>query len=79
MIVSIQDVARTAPRLAACVGAPLRSSCQRPVPEPYVDAFLDFHDAGSFDESQVTSTVTDLTGRAPRTFRQWAIAHVRAF
>jgi uncharacterized protein YbjT (DUF2867 family) len=44
-------------------------------PVEYVDAFFDFYVAGSLDESEVRSTVHDITGRAPRTFEQWATKH----
>jgi uncharacterized protein YbjT (DUF2867 family) len=44
-------------------------------PVEYVDAFFDFYADGSLDESEVHSTVGDLTGRAPRTFEQWATEH----
>jgi uncharacterized protein YbjT (DUF2867 family) len=44
-------------------------------PIEYVEAFFDFYAAGNLDESQVRSTVHDLTGRAPRTFKQWASEH----
>jgi uncharacterized protein YbjT (DUF2867 family) len=44
-------------------------------PADYVDAFFDFYAAGNLDESEVRSTVRDLTGRSPRTFEQWAIEH----
>ena len=37
-------------------------------PSDYVDAFFDFYVAGTLDESEVRSTVQDVTGRAPRTF-----------
>ena len=35
--------------------------------------------AADLDESQVRATVQDLTGRAARTFEQWASAHADAF
>jgi uncharacterized protein YbjT (DUF2867 family) len=44
-------------------------------PVGYVDAFFDFYGAGNLDESEVRSTVQDLTRRAPRTFEQWATEH----
>ncbi|MFI0484378.1 NAD(P)H-binding protein [Actinomadura sp. 9N215] len=49
------------------------------MPAEYVDAFFDFYVNGSLDESVVRSTVQDITGTPPRTFRQWAEAHVSAF
>ena len=39
----------------------------------------DVYVAGSLDESEVRPTVQELTGRAPRTFEQWATAHADAF
>jgi uncharacterized protein YbjT (DUF2867 family) len=44
-------------------------------PVEYVDAFFDFYVAGNLDESEVRSTVQDLTGTGPRTFEQWATEH----
>jgi uncharacterized protein YbjT (DUF2867 family) len=48
-------------------------------PPKYVDAFFDFYVAGSLDESEVTPTVEQVTGRRPRTFRAWAEAHATEF
>lgn len=45
------------------------------VPEPYIEAFFSFYADGTLDESQVYPTVEKVTGRPPRTFRQWAEAH----
>jgi hypothetical protein len=49
------------------------------MPAEYVDAFFDFYVTGTLDESQPQPDVRDVTGRAPRTFRQWAEAHAGAF
>ena len=49
------------------------------MPAEYVDAFFDFYVAGTLDESQPQPDVRDVTGREPRTFRQWAQAHAGAF
>ena len=49
------------------------------VPAEYVDAFFDFYVTGTLDESQPQPDVRDVTGRNPRTFRQWADAHASAF
>ncbi|TDD14273.1 SDR family oxidoreductase [Actinomadura sp. KC06] len=49
------------------------------MPAEYVDAFFDFYVNGSLDESIVRSTVQDITGTPPRTFRQWAESHTSAF
>uniref|UniRef100_A0AAU2UZ73 NAD(P)H-binding protein n=1 Tax=Streptomyces sp. NBC_00003 TaxID=2903608 RepID=A0AAU2UZ73_9ACTN len=49
------------------------------MPVPYVDAFFSFYVDGTLDESGVVDTVEEVTGRAPRTFREWAEAHADAF
>ncbi|WP_433466191.1 NAD(P)H-binding protein [Spirillospora sp. CA-128828] len=56
-----------------------RAEMSEQMPVEYVDAFFDFYVGGSLDESVVRSTVQDVTGRPPRTFRQWAEAHADAF
>jgi uncharacterized protein YbjT (DUF2867 family) len=52
-----------------------RAEMLKHTPVEYVDAFFDFYVAGTLDESEVRSTVQDLTGRPPRTFEQWATEH----
>jgi hypothetical protein len=49
------------------------------MPTEYVDAFFRFYADGTLDESKVYATVEELTGRRPRTFEQWTIAHAGAF
>lgn len=49
------------------------------MPEKYVRAFFSFFVDGTLDETTVTPTVEQVTGRAPRSFAQWARAHVDAF
>jgi uncharacterized protein YbjT (DUF2867 family) len=49
------------------------------MPTEYVDAFFDFYVAGSLDESAVLPTVEAVTGRAPRTFEEWARNHAGEF
>lgn len=49
------------------------------VPPGYVDAFFRFFSNGETDETTVSPTVEEVTGRPPRTFRQWATAHVGDF
>ena len=56
-----------------------RAEMSASMPAEYVDAFFDFYVAGTLDESQPQPDVRDVTGRAPRTFRQWAEAHASAF
>lgn len=75
--------------LGRALGRPLRFRAQpnqeareamvSTTPAEYVDAFFDFYVDGSLDESVVRNTVEDVTGRAPRTFEQWAAAHTEAF
>jgi uncharacterized protein YbjT (DUF2867 family) len=43
------------------------------MPPEMVDAFFRFFVGGEFDDSSILSTVADITGRQPRTFRQWAV------
>ena len=56
-----------------------RAEMSATTPAKYVDAFFDFYVAGALDESKVLPTVLEVTGRAPRTFAQWAAAHADAF
>jgi uncharacterized protein YbjT (DUF2867 family) len=49
------------------------------MPAEYVDAFFSFFADGKLDESEVRHTVERVTGRRPRSFEQWASAHVEAF
>lgn len=56
-----------------------RAEMTAAMPGEYVDAFFRFFADGMLDESAVLPTVADVTGRPPRTFRQWALAHAAAF
>ncbi|MRH90570.1 NAD(P)H-binding protein [Nocardia sp. SYP-A9097] len=56
-----------------------RADMLRTTPVEYVDAFFDFYVDGAIDESIVRPTVEEITGRAPRTFAQWATVHADAF
>jgi uncharacterized protein YbjT (DUF2867 family) len=49
------------------------------MPPEYVDAFFSFFADGKLDESEVLPTVEEVTGRRPRSFEQWAMAHARDF
>ncbi|MGV9452557.1 NAD(P)H-binding protein [Streptomyces sp. NPDC003635] len=49
------------------------------VPEEYIDAFFSFYSDGTIDESGIHPTVEEVTGRPPRTFHDWALAHRDAF
>ena len=56
-----------------------RAEMSAAMPAEYVAAFFDFYVTGTLDESQPQPDVRDVTGREPRTFRQWAQAHASAF
>jgi uncharacterized protein YbjT (DUF2867 family) len=56
-----------------------RAQLSKSMPDEYVDAFFRFYSAGTLDESRVQPDVSDVTGRAPRSFGQWAQAHAAAF
>ena len=75
----LADVLQRPLRFAAQPDAEARAEMSASMPAAYVDAFFDFYAAGSLDESAVLPTVRELTGRAPRTFAQWAAAHAAAF
>jgi uncharacterized protein YbjT (DUF2867 family) len=49
------------------------------MPAEYVDAFFDLFVTGSTDETTVLPTVAEVTGRPPRTFRQWVELHADEF
>ncbi|QBS42995.1 NAD(P)H-binding protein [Nocardia sp. CS682] len=75
--------------LAATLGRPLvaqglsteetRAELSAAMPQHYVEAFLSFFADGTLDEATLHPTVQEVTGRAPRTFEQWARAHAAAF
>jgi uncharacterized protein YbjT (DUF2867 family) len=56
-----------------------RADMSSRMPAEYVDAFFDFFVAGTIDETSVLPTVEQVTGRPPRTFRQWAEENLDAF
>jgi uncharacterized protein YbjT (DUF2867 family) len=56
-----------------------RAEMSAAMPAEYVDAFFDFYVKGTLDESQPQPDVAEVTGRPPRSFRQWAQAHASAF
>jgi uncharacterized protein YbjT (DUF2867 family) len=66
-------------RLSPLSDAEARVTMSAEMPEKYVDAFYRFFADGEFDDSEVTSTVRDLTGRDARPFADWARAHLGAF
>lgn len=49
------------------------------MPQRYVDAFFSFFVDGTLDETTVQPTVAEVTGRPPRTFRQWTEEHADDF
>jgi uncharacterized protein YbjT (DUF2867 family) len=66
-------------RLEGLSDAEARQEMRSAMPEQYVDAFFSFFADGKLDESEVLETVQQVTGREPRSFEQWAIAHAEAF
>ncbi|MFC9440259.1 NAD(P)H-binding protein [Nocardia sp. NPDC057030] len=56
-----------------------RAELEAGLPQPYADAFLSFFADGTLDEETLYPTVHEVTGRAPRTFEQWARAHAADF
>jgi uncharacterized protein YbjT (DUF2867 family) len=56
-----------------------RAEMSKAMPADYVDAFFRFYSGGTLDESQPRPDVRDVTGRPPRTFRDWARTHAAAF
>lgn len=56
-----------------------RADMEANMPKEYVDAFFSFYVDGTLDEATVHPTVQEVTGRAPRTFEQWAREHTAAF
>jgi uncharacterized protein YbjT (DUF2867 family) len=72
--------------LADVLGRPLRyeplsddearAGMAADTPAPFVDALFRFFSDGEYDDTPVVDTVRALTGREPRTFEQWARAHV---
>jgi uncharacterized protein YbjT (DUF2867 family) len=75
--------------LGAALGRPLRFEAQpndearrdmlKTTPAAYVAAFFDFYVNGSLDETTVRPTVSDVTGRPARTFRDWATEYAAQF
>jgi uncharacterized protein YbjT (DUF2867 family) len=66
-------------RCEGLTNAEARTEMEATMPAEYVDAFFSFYVDGTLDESRVLPTVRKVTGRAPRTFEQWAREHAGAF
>jgi uncharacterized protein YbjT (DUF2867 family) len=66
-------------RFDAQTDAEARAEMSANMPAEYVDAFFNYFADGAYDDSAVLPMVHELTGRAPRTFEQWAIARADAF
>jgi uncharacterized protein YbjT (DUF2867 family) len=66
-------------RFEGLSNAEAREEMSATMPDEYVDAFFSFFADGNLDESQVLPTVEEITGKQPRMFEQWAIAHADAF
>jgi uncharacterized protein YbjT (DUF2867 family) len=59
--------------------AEARAALLADTPAPVVDALFRFFSEGEFDDAAVVGTVAAVTGRPPRTFRQWVTAHADRF
>ncbi|GGQ45181.1 uncharacterized protein YbjT (DUF2867 family) [Actinomadura coerulea] len=66
-------------RFRALTDEEARADMTGRVPEEYIHAFFSFYADGTLDESKIYPTVEKLTGRPPRSFRQWALAHADDF
>jgi uncharacterized protein YbjT (DUF2867 family) len=66
-------------RFEGYTDAEARIALSAVMPDEYVDAMFQFFVEGTYDDSKVLPTVRELTGRDPRTFEQWAVAHADAF
>lgn len=56
-----------------------RAEMSEEMPSEYANAFFAFFRGGESDETTVRPAVSEVLGREPRTFRQWAEQHVSAF
>lgn len=56
-----------------------RAEMTAEMPAEYVAAFFTFFADHKLDESGVSGAVQEVTGRPPRTFKQWAAVHAAAF
>ncbi|MFD7300836.1 NAD(P)H-binding protein [Streptomyces pharetrae] len=75
----LADVLRRDLRFHPLTDEEARADMTGRMPKEYVDAFFSFYGDGTIDESQIHPTVEKVTGRPPRTFRLWALAHRDAF
>jgi uncharacterized protein YbjT (DUF2867 family) len=75
----LADVLGRELRLDAQTDSDARAELSLTMPPDYVEALFRFYVDGDLDESKVLATVRDLTGRRPRRFEQWAIAHADRF
>lgn len=66
-------------RFVAQTDEQARAEMLATTPPRYVDAFFRFYVDGTLDDSVVFPTVRQISGRAPRTFEQWATAHADDF
>ena len=56
-----------------------RAEMEGTMPPEYIEATFSYFSDGTYDDGHVTGTVEQITGRAPRSFRQWAEAHAGDF
>ena len=73
------EVLRRELRFEGLSDAQARAEMNEAMPAEYVDAFMSFFADGTLDESRVLPTVEEVTGRRPRSFKDWAEANAAAF
>ncbi|MGW5318857.1 NAD(P)H-binding protein [Nocardia thailandica] len=66
-------------RFQALTDEQARADMSSRMPDTCVHAFLSFYGDRTIDESLIHPTVEEVTGRPPRTFRRWAVAHADEF
>jgi uncharacterized protein YbjT (DUF2867 family) len=56
-----------------------RAEMSKSMPSEYAEAFIGFYVDGWVAESRVLTTVEEITGRKPGTFKGWAFDRIEAF
>ena len=76
LVATLADVLGRPLRYEPLADDDARARMAADTPAPFVDALFRFFSDGEFDDAQILGTVRALSGREPRTFEQWARAHV---
>ncbi len=74
-VATLAEVLRRPLRYEPLTDEDARLAMEGDTPPDFVDAFFRFFSDGEFDDSRVVDTVRAVTGRPPRTFRQWVHQH----